>query len=57
MRGYDRARRLLTDHRRAASALAERLLVAESLDAAEIKVLLVANGLLGEQAERPAAVA
>jgi cell division protease FtsH len=45
LRGYDRARRLLSDHRRAACALAERLLAVESLDSEEIRGVLAENGL------------
>ncbi len=45
LRGYDRARRLLTEHRGAACALAERLLAVESLDSQEIKRVLIENGL------------
>jgi cell division protease FtsH len=45
LRGYDRARRLVTEHRAAACAMAERLLEVESLDAEEIRELLGANGV------------
>jgi cell division protease FtsH len=45
LRGYDRARRLLTEHRGAACALAERLLAVESLDSEEIKGVLADNGV------------
>jgi cell division protease FtsH len=47
MRGYDRARRMLTDHRTAATALAERLLAIESLDAVEIDQVLGRHGVAG----------
>jgi cell division protease FtsH len=45
MRGYDRARRMLTDHRGAATAIAERLLAIESLDAPEIRRVLSQHGV------------
>jgi len=45
MRGYDRARRVLTDHRGAATAIAERLLAIESLDAPEIRRVLSQHGV------------
>jgi cell division protease FtsH len=45
LRGYDRARRLLSDHRSAACALAERLLAVESLDSEEIRAVLTENGV------------
>jgi cell division protease FtsH len=44
LRAYDQARTLLTDHRAAACALAERLLAVESLDAADIKAVLAEHG-------------
>jgi cell division protease FtsH len=53
LRGYDRARRLLTDYRAAACAMAERLLADESLDAEEIRVVLLENGV---QPARPRVV-
>ncbi|HSK08551.1 MAG TPA: ATP-dependent zinc metalloprotease FtsH, partial [Vicinamibacterales bacterium] len=46
MSGYDRARGIITDYRAAASAMAERLLVDESLDADEIREVLVSSGIL-----------
>jgi cell division protease FtsH len=49
LRGYDRARGLLADNRRAACALAERLLAVESLDAREIQGVLVENGVTARQ--------
>jgi cell division protease FtsH len=45
LRGYDRARRVLTDYRGAACAMAERLLEVESLDSEEIRLLLLENGI------------
>jgi cell division protease FtsH len=45
MRGYDRARRIINEHRAAATAMAERLLVEESLDADGIREVL-ANTLV-----------
>jgi cell division protease FtsH len=47
LRGYDRARRLLTEHRAAACALAERLLAVESLGSEEIRDVLMTNGVAG----------
>ncbi len=44
IRGYDRARALLSEHRLAMEALAGELLNVESLDAGEIRLLLEANG-------------
>jgi cell division protease FtsH len=58
LRGYDKARRLLTDHRAVACAMAERLLEVESLDAEEIRTILLAYGLAtaaSALASRPAA--
>jgi cell division protease FtsH len=52
LRGYDLARRLLTEHRQAANALAERLLAAESLDSAEIGSVLRENGVFGRSGYR-----
>jgi cell division protease FtsH len=46
MRGYDRARQMLGEHRAAATAMAERLLVEESLDADGIREVLLSNGVL-----------
>jgi cell division protease FtsH len=45
LRGYDRARQMLTSHRGAAIAMAERLLAIESLDAREIRDVLQTNGV------------
>jgi cell division protease FtsH len=45
MRGYDRARRMVSEHRLAACAMADRLLVEESLDAKAIREVLAANGV------------
>ena len=47
MRGYDRARRLVTENRPAACALANELLLEESLDAQAIGRVLEANGITG----------
>jgi len=44
MRGYDRARRLVTEYRPAACALANQLLVDESLDADDIRQVLGSHG-------------
>ena len=41
----DRAKRVLTDHRGAATAIAERLLAIESLDAPEINQVLTQHGI------------
>ena len=43
LRGYDRARRILTEHRASATAMAERLLVDESLDADAIREVLAGS--------------
>ena len=43
MRGYEKARQLLEEHRDVVRAMAEELLVHESLDADEIRTL-VAGG-------------
>jgi ATP-dependent Zn protease len=40
MRGYETARRLIGRHREAVEALAEELLLVESLDAAAVRTLL-----------------
>ena len=40
MRGYEVARQLLEEHRSSVRAMAEELLLHESLDAAEIRALL-----------------
>jgi cell division protease FtsH len=64
MRGYDRARQMVSEHRGAATAMAERLLVEESLDADGIRDVLVSNGVLytrtrqvgGEAPQMPAAM-
>jgi cell division protease FtsH len=53
MRGYDRARRVLADHRGAATAIAQRLLAIESLDAPQISEVLSQHGV--RSARRPAA--
>jgi cell division protease FtsH len=48
LHGYDRAREIVTSHRESVRLLAEELLVQESLEASEIKTLLVRAGALTE---------
>jgi cell division protease FtsH len=50
LRGYDRARRILTEHRASATAMAERLLVDESLDAEAIREVLAGSVMVASQA-------
>ncbi len=45
MRGYDRAQRVVTDHRAARRAMAQRLLAKESLDAEAIRQVLRQHGV------------
>ena len=55
LRGYDTARRLVTDYRGLACAMAERLLEVESLDAEDIRELLLANGVTVKSSTHAAA--
>jgi cell division protease FtsH len=51
LHGYDRAREIVTSHRESVRLLAEELLIEESLEAGEIKTLLVRAGALTEAGE------
>jgi cell division protease FtsH len=53
MEGYERARRILTDHRDALVRIAEALLVSESLDAAAIKMLIDGQSLQERRSPQP----
>jgi cell division protease FtsH len=48
LHGYDRAREIVTIHRESVRALAEQLLLQESLEAGEIRAILVQSGALTE---------